>query len=44
MKTDPTDDPLYREPPRSLDAEKALLGAILVDNGAYERASEILEA
>jgi replicative DNA helicase len=37
------DDPLYREPPRNLDAEQALLGAILVNNEAHDRVSGFLE-
>ncbi len=34
--------PAYRAPPHNLEAEKALLGAILVNNRAYERVSEFL--
>jgi len=37
------DDPLYREPPRNLDAEQALLGAILVNNDAHDRVAGVLE-
>jgi replicative DNA helicase len=33
-----------RVPPRNLEAEQALLGAILVNNRAYERVSEFLRA
>jgi replicative DNA helicase len=36
-------DAPYRELPRSLEAEQALLGAILVNNDAYERVSGLLE-
>lgn len=32
----------FREPPHNLEAEQALLGAILVNNRAYERVSEFL--
>lgn len=32
----------YREPPHNLEAEQGLLGAILVNNKAYERVSEIV--
>jgi replicative DNA helicase len=34
----------FRVPPRNLEAEQALLGAILVNNRAYERVSEFLRA
>ena len=40
--TDPK-SPAYRIPPHNLEAEQALLGAILVNNGAYERVSEFLQ-
>ena len=32
----------FREPPHNLEAEQALLGAILVNNRSYERVSEFL--
>jgi replicative DNA helicase len=32
----------YRTPPHNIEAEQALLGAILVNNGAYYRVSEFL--
>jgi len=36
-------DPVtHREPPHNLEAEQALLGAVLVNNRAYERVSEFL--
>ena len=38
------DDPLYRSPPANLEAEQALLGAILANNAAYEKVSEFLMA
>jgi replicative DNA helicase len=34
----------YRLPPHNIDAEQALLGAILVNNDAYYRISDFLEA
>jgi replicative DNA helicase len=34
---------LLRQPPQNVDAEKALLGAILMNNLAFERVSEFLE-
>jgi replicative DNA helicase len=34
----------YRSPPRNIEAEQALLGAILVNNSAYHRVSEFLLA
>src|ERR671921_2244181 len=37
-------EPTYRAAPNNLDAEQALLGAILVNNDAYYRVSDFLEA
>src|SRR5262245_23564338 len=37
-------EPPYRQPPYSLEAEQALLGAILVNNEAHDRVSGFLEA
>ncbi|MGO4570972.1 replicative DNA helicase [Microvirga sp. 2TAF3] len=37
-------EPQYRAAPSNLDAEQALLGAILVNNDAYYRVSDFLEA
>jgi replicative DNA helicase len=37
-------EPSYRAAPNNLDAEQALLGAILVNNDAYYRVSDFLEA
>ena len=34
----------YRSPPANIEAEQALLGAILVNNAAYHRVSEFLRA
>ncbi|WP_040707287.1 replicative DNA helicase [Oceanibaculum indicum] len=39
---DPRAQP-YRIPPHNREAEQALLGAILINNGAYERVSEFLQ-
>src|SRR6186713_2331982 len=36
--------PLYREAPHNIEAEQALLGAILVNNDAFYRVSDFLEA
>ena len=38
------EQPLYREAPNNIEAEQALLGAILVNNDAYYRVSDFLEA
>ena len=35
--------PALREPPHSIEAEQALLGAILVNNEAFYRVSDFLE-
>jgi replicative DNA helicase len=37
-------EPQYRASPSNIDAEQALLGAILVNNDAYYRVSDFLEA
>lgn len=37
-------EPAYRIAPNNLDAEQAILGAILVNNDAYYRVSDFLEA
>ncbi len=34
--------PEYRAPPHNVDAEQALLGAILVNNDAYHRVADFL--
>jgi replicative DNA helicase len=39
-----TAEPQFRTPPSNIDAEQALLGAILVNNDAYYRVSDFLEA
>ena len=38
-----TDDHTWRQPPHNLDAEQALLGAMLVNNEAHDRVSSFLE-
>ena len=38
-----SEGPNYRQPPHNFDAEQALLGAILVNNLAYNRVSEFLQ-
>ncbi|MCC7275727.1 MAG: replicative DNA helicase [Alphaproteobacteria bacterium] len=38
------DGPAYRAPPHNEEAEQALIGAILVNNHAFQRVSEIVEA
>ncbi|MBG0811676.1 replicative DNA helicase [Methylosinus sp. H3A] len=36
------DQPAYRTPPHNIEAEQALLGAILVNNDAFDRVSDFL--
>lgn len=36
-------DPLYRTAPHNIEAEQALLGAILINNEAYDRVSDFLD-
>jgi replicative DNA helicase len=38
------DTPLYREAPNNIEAEQALLGAMLVNNDAFYRVSDFLKA
>ena len=42
-KLNPAEKPLYREPPNNIEAEQALLGAILVNNDAFYRVSDFLK-
>ncbi|WP_336057245.1 replicative DNA helicase [Nitratireductor sp. CH_MIT9313-5] len=42
-KLDSGDTPLYREAPNNIEAEQALLGAILVNNDAFYRVSDFLK-
>ncbi len=41
---DNANDALYREAPNNIEAEQALLGAILVNNDAYYRVSDFLKS
>jgi len=41
--TSQTPEPAYRIPPANIEAEQALLGAILVNNDAYDRVSDFLK-
>ena len=43
VEQDPGEDAI-RTPPHNLEAEQALLGAILVNNEAHDRVSQFLEA
>jgi len=42
-KPEPVPAPLYRTAPHNIEAEQALLGAVLVNNEAYYRVSDFLE-
>ncbi|HEY0442295.1 MAG TPA: replicative DNA helicase [Xanthobacteraceae bacterium] len=42
-RTAPQPEPLYRAPPHNIEAEQALLGAVLVNNEAFYRVSDFLE-
>lgn len=37
-------EPVYRAPPHSLEAEQSLLGALLLDNQAFERVADLVVA
>ena len=41
--TQPQERP-YRTPPHNLEAEQALLGAILINNDAFDRVSDFLRS
>src|SRR5689334_4135631 len=43
-KPQPEPDPNYRQAPHNVEAEQALLGAILVNNEAFYRVSDFLES
>ncbi len=40
----PSDEPHYRELPYNAEAEQGLLGALLVNNGTYEKIGDLLHA
>jgi replicative DNA helicase len=44
FKLKPLEAPLYREPPHNIEAEQALLGAVLINNDAYHRVADFLRA
>jgi hypothetical protein len=44
FKLKPLEAPLYREPPHNIEAEQALLGAMLINNDAYHRVADFLKA
>src|ERR1700677_1688225 len=39
----PPAEPMFRTPPHNIEAEQALLGAVLVNNEAFYRVSDFLE-
>jgi len=43
IKFGAAETPLYREAPNNIEAEQALLGAVLVNNEAFYRVSDFLE-
>jgi replicative DNA helicase len=43
FKLKPLEAPLYREPPHNIEAEQALLGAVLINNDAYHRVADFLK-
>ncbi|MHB2265736.1 replicative DNA helicase [Aliihoeflea sp. PC F10.4] len=43
-KLAPVEQPLYREAPHNIEAEQALLGAVLVNNDAFYRVSDFLKS
>ncbi len=43
LATTQSNDPAYRVPPHNIEAEQALLGAILVNNDAFDRVSDFLK-
>jgi replicative DNA helicase len=38
------DEQVFRTPPHSTEAEQSLLGALLLDNQAFERVADIVNA
>src|SRR5690606_38056753 len=43
-KLEVAESPIYREAPHNIEAEQALLGAILVNNDAFYRVSDFLKS
>ena len=43
VRKQPPAEPMFRAPPHNIEAEQALLGAILVNNEAFYRVSDFLE-
>ncbi|OYU57628.1 MAG: replicative DNA helicase [Bradyrhizobium sp. PARBB1] len=44
FKLKPLEAPHYREPPHNIEAEQALLGAMLINNDAFHRVADFLKA
>jgi replicative DNA helicase len=44
LATVPSGQPEFREAPRSVEAEQALLGAILINNEAFDKVADFLDA
>src|SRR5260221_14689995 len=44
FKLKPLEAPPYREPPHNIEAEQALLGAMLINNDAFHRVADFLKA
>lgn len=44
MATDDTAHDVFRSPPHNLEAERALIGAVMLNNRAYEAVSDFLQA
>ena len=44
LKFGAAETPLYREAPNNIEAEQALLGAMLVNNDAFYRVSDFLKS
>ena len=43
LMTPPEEEALHRLPPQNIEAEQAVLGAVLLDNAAFPKALEILK-
>ena len=44
FKLTPSEAPPYRQPPHNIEAEQALLGAMLINNDAFHRVADFLKA